>query len=445
MPASLVRVSSQPLHGCNKTLATCSHGPLRSPKCGLTLVMPTMGRRQKIAELLFSLLLHPLMQRPTSEILLSHGSPHAWSLRDKVARDLEALYKAQSRVAGPWVVVAPTRLSLVGRANLSKVRHLDGSLESARIGAAERYLAAGRAVNEVIIHVDDDVLPDGRNFQLISHMFCAVHAEPGFPHYADGRSSGMHGAGPAAFHSVPGLHGPTTRYCGRLGYGAPSRALGDSDLITLTNLAATPRAAVLRFLRVFDSRYRPLMALTRGDGEDIVFADAVRRAGGRMLGFAGYSNRSLTPHTHSSQTRATVLHSAHHPRPTRPAGGACGPSLRRPPLTSSERDTTSFARTSAAASVAIATAHRWMAVGWPPAWLRAWEGREARMVVGSEARAPITNDSPTRPLPPADDPLGLEAAVIGTCSRGRSQACRVCVRRDVEKRKALRFECDRTG
>jgi hypothetical protein len=31
-----------------------------------------------MSALLFKLLLHPLMQRETSEILLSHGSKHAW-------------------------------------------------------------------------------------------------------------------------------------------------------------------------------------------------------------------------------------------------------------------------------------------------------------------------------------------------------------------------------
>ena len=31
-----------------------------------------------MSALLFKLLLHPLMQRETSEILLSHGSTHAW-------------------------------------------------------------------------------------------------------------------------------------------------------------------------------------------------------------------------------------------------------------------------------------------------------------------------------------------------------------------------------
>ena len=41
---------------------------------------PNSGRRPKMNALLFNLLLHPLMQRETSEILLSHGSKQAWQV-----------------------------------------------------------------------------------------------------------------------------------------------------------------------------------------------------------------------------------------------------------------------------------------------------------------------------------------------------------------------------
>jgi len=42
---------------------------------------PCSGRRPKMSALLFNLLLHPLMQREASEILLSHGSKRAWQVR----------------------------------------------------------------------------------------------------------------------------------------------------------------------------------------------------------------------------------------------------------------------------------------------------------------------------------------------------------------------------
>lgn len=62
-----------------------------------------------------------------------------------------------------------------------QLRHLDGSVASAELGAAERYLAAGHARNEVVVHVDDDAIPDEQNLKLLSRTFCSVHAEPGFP------------------------------------------------------------------------------------------------------------------------------------------------------------------------------------------------------------------------------------------------------------------------
>jgi len=266
---------------CNvtDTLSTCQHGPLSSSACGLSIVVPTMGRRPKLVALLFKLLLHPLMQRETSEILLSHGSDEAWQMRGNLSSRLEASSAAWTRVAG-WDDRPGQRYNELPRAvaDTSKLRHIDGSVTSAELGAADRYLAAGHARNEVIVHVDDDAVPDEHNLELISRTFCSVHAEAGFPTYAGGLS--------------PSVHGPTARYCGPLGYGSPMKVgwVG-REVIVLTNLAATPRALVSRFLQVFDSRYRTLMRHTRGDGEDIVFADAARRAGARLHGIQGTDYR----------------------------------------------------------------------------------------------------------------------------------------------------------
>lgn len=88
----------------------------------------------------------------------------------------------------------------------------------------------------------------------------------------------------------PGVHGPTARYCGPTGYGTPMRvSMVGREIIVLTNLAASSRELVSRFLKVLDQHYRPLMRHTRGDGEDIVFADAARRAGALMYGLKGTS------------------------------------------------------------------------------------------------------------------------------------------------------------
>lgn len=73
-----------------------------------------------------------------------------------------------------------------------------------------------------------------------------------------------------------------------MGYGSPLRVGGiGREMVVLTNLAASSRALVGRFIKVLDQRYRLLMRNTRGDGEDIVFADAARRAGASLRGLTG--------------------------------------------------------------------------------------------------------------------------------------------------------------
>ena len=75
-----------------------------------------------------------------------------------------------------------------------------------------------------------------------------------------------------------------------MGYSSPLKVGGvGREMVVLTNLAATSRALVGHFIKVLDERYRPLMRHTRGDGEDIVFADAARRAGALMYGLRGTS------------------------------------------------------------------------------------------------------------------------------------------------------------
>ena len=176
-----------------------------------------MGRRpEKFGALLFKLLLHPLMQRVTSEILISHGSEQAWQARANLTGAASALagrfdrrrgFKGASR-AGPEVFCDTehqlrlanyrhegNRLVHMGknvygssaavtpgaRADTSKLRHFDSRVANAELGAAQRFLAAGYARNEAIVHVDDDALADAHNLELISRTFCQLHAEAGFP------------------------------------------------------------------------------------------------------------------------------------------------------------------------------------------------------------------------------------------------------------------------
>ena len=54
----------------------------------------------------------------------------------------------------------------------------------------------------------------------------------------------------------------------------------------LSNLAATSRSLCAAFAAAFDDRYAPLIALTRGNGEDLAFNDFARRAGGAAVRIA---------------------------------------------------------------------------------------------------------------------------------------------------------------
>ena len=82
---------------------------------------PNSGRRPKMNALLFNLLLHPLMQRETSEILLSHGSKQAWQVLVRVKVRLAPRYSASSR----GTEAGRTRSALVpGLAPPPPLRHL---------------------------------------------------------------------------------------------------------------------------------------------------------------------------------------------------------------------------------------------------------------------------------------------------------------------------------
>ena len=199
------------------------------------------GRPKRIAALLFKLLLHPLMQRATSEILISHGSEQAWQARANLTGAVSALAnrfdrrrgcEGASRAAARPEVFCDTehqlrlanyegnRLVHTGksvwgstsvatpgaRADTSKLRDCDSRVANAELGGAQRHLAAGHARNEAIVHVDDDALPDAHNLQLISRTFCRLHAEAGFPTCALSStrpaSAPLHAPAPAAHQRI---------------------------------------------------------------------------------------------------------------------------------------------------------------------------------------------------------------------------------------------------
>ena len=97
---------------------------------------------------------------------------------------------------------------------------------------------------------------------------------------ASAARTGTRDPGNAATHPVVG--GERGGGGGGGGGGGAGRGLPPTHAV-LTNLAATSRSLCAAFVAAFDDRYAPLIALTRGNGEDLAFNDFARRAGGAAV------------------------------------------------------------------------------------------------------------------------------------------------------------------
>ena len=234
----------------------------------ISVVIPTMSNpwtlQKVLPKLLAALVRSPEMQHPQSEVVINHGSNQSYASRDTIDRLVRT---TQLRKA--------TRNHLVQRQlwHFKRIVHYDGPRADAF--AASRFFAAAAARNEIILSIDDDVLPEVLP-ELLDPLACAVATEPG---YSQGYPAG----------SSPGLHGNQERYCDAKGYENPpnrfkSRADSEryrnrSPPIVLTNFASFSRTLARRFASIYDEWYGDFMIRARGNGEDIVFADAARKLG----------------------------------------------------------------------------------------------------------------------------------------------------------------------
>lgn len=164
------------------------------------------------------------MQRNGSEILVAHGSRASLDART----ELEAATSAACEETG------------VCR---QRVRHLDLVELNDEMWVAERFYAGTLANNQVVVHLDDDLLPSR---ELLDKLTLAVIKEPGFPNA-----------------QRPGLYGPALRQCDGAGYAdplnagthpGPDRALRTD--VVLTNVAATSKLLNERFVESFNSSWK---------------------------------------------------------------------------------------------------------------------------------------------------------------------------------------------
>ena len=141
------------------------------------------------------------------------------------------------------------------------------SISTSDTFAASRFFAAAAVARfDVIVTIDDDVLPySSQIFPLLSHLTCSVALEDGFPMYNQ-----------SAMAAATGLHGSQERYCDARGYQlADARRLTSRRKtrrrrewsIILTNFAAFSRTLARRLTSHFDELYGAMLTRARGNGE----------------------------------------------------------------------------------------------------------------------------------------------------------------------------------
>ena len=214
--------------GCSGDAAANASSPCRAACCGsapaISVVIPSFARVHNVKRLLSALLQYPAMHRNGSEILVAHGSRASLGART----ELEAATSAACENTGGC---------------LQRVRHLDLIELNDEMWVAERFYAGTLANNQVVVHLDDDLLPSR---ELLDKLALAVIREPGFPNARK-----------------PGLYGPALRQCDGVGYAdplnagthpGPSRALRTD--VVLTNVAATSKLVNTRFVESFNSSWK---------------------------------------------------------------------------------------------------------------------------------------------------------------------------------------------
>ena len=209
----------------------------------VSVVVPSFARPHNLHhQLIWLLQLEPL-HRSGSEVLIAHGSRSSWEQRGAV----------DDATADGCAVL---------RCAASSVRHIDSTALNEEYYTAHRFFAARESHNEVLLHMDDDLVVGEAMLQA---LIDAVVAEPGFP---DAPS--------------PGLYGPSGfgRACGAASGYQRGRGTDPSAATVLTNLAVTSKRLNNRYLHVFNATYGPLLQHTRGNGEDLTYSHVARLGGG---------------------------------------------------------------------------------------------------------------------------------------------------------------------
>ncbi|KAL1526255.1 hypothetical protein AB1Y20_014975 [Prymnesium parvum] len=263
-------------------------------RLAVSVVIPSFARPHNLMLLVPRVLqLEPLRRSPPprngSEVIISHGSAESLATRGSI----------DSAVARACAGEA------AGACSAAQVVHVDSVALNQKWYTAHRYHAAARARNDVLVHLDDDLVPGERTLQL---LIDSVALEKGFPHYAPPHAPGLYGPGGYA------------RSCGTHGYGP--KALGLPHFV-LTNFAACSRELNARYLSKFVPLFAPMLAANRGNGEDLTYAFHTRSIGGLVYPHGrcqtnarGGSWRRASPSASQAAPHSTFTGAALHKLPS---------------------------------------------------------------------------------------------------------------------------------
>ena len=214
----------------------------------VSAVVPSFDRPENLPRVIHHLLRLEPFRRPGSEVVISHASKKSWSQRKAIDAAVRAKLDANRRK-----VDKPMRL----------VVHRDDSAHNTEAYTALRYGAASHVNNDVVLHLDDDLLPSGGLVATMAHF---IAMEPGFPLYEN--------------RTVPNMYGPAVyqRVCDLAGYSTGGS--GRQSQAVLTNLAASSRYLNRAYWNNFEDDYRGIIKKTKGNGEDLTFFTFLRRQGG---------------------------------------------------------------------------------------------------------------------------------------------------------------------
>ena len=192
----------------------------------ISIVIPSMNSprtKETFPWLLTVLLQSDLFRHPHSEVLINHGSNESFAARTALEARVRSL-----------IGRTPPRGFPPPDPNRRFRRHADGMMQQLthsygprpELFAASRFYAAARARNDIIVSMDDDVLPFQSQLALTAALACAVYREEGFPHPAEWRAAPTTGpqfASEARTSPRPAMYSPQERHCDANGYSACNR------------------------------------------------------------------------------------------------------------------------------------------------------------------------------------------------------------------------------